>query len=121
MSLDELVHINCFYYSFYIKKSELEKYNLNSDKLSEETKKIVKKFKKVRTIDNIHILENSALQPIYDKINNSSNILNLCKILEELNNCNFKIIYFILKLRNIYNYKNKLNKDLNGDYKYKHI
>lgn len=41
---DELILVNCFYYSFYIKKSELQKFNIDSEKLKLDTDKIINKI-----------------------------------------------------------------------------
>lgn len=65
---EDLVYVDCFYYGFYIKKSELSKYNIKSEQLVQETK-------------NIYIKLN---------ITNSSNTLNLSRVLEQLNSCNLQ-------------------------------
>ena len=100
---DELVYINCFYYSFYIKKSELSKYNITKEEVEKETEKTIHNFNNYDSTDNL-------LKKIFKnikKLNNSSNILNSHKILEELNDCNFNIVYDLLTLRTIIKiYKN---------------
>ena len=65
---EDLVYVDCFYYGFYIKKSELSKYNIKSEQLVQETKNIYAKL----------------------NITNSSNTLNLSRVLEELNSCNLQ-------------------------------
>ena len=98
---EELVYVNCFYYSFYIKKSELSKYNIKSEQLFQDTQKIIKDHKKVNTKPKIQISD-SLLQNIYAKLNiNSSNTLNSSRVSEQLNSCNFTIIYDILTLKSI--------------------
>lgn len=99
---NELVYINCFYYGFYIKKSELSKYNITIEQVKKETEKTINNF---NTPDNL-------LKKIFKnikKLNNSSNILHSYDILEEFNNCNFNVIYNLLTLRSIYKniYKKK--------------
>ena len=99
---EELVYVDCFYYGFYIKKSELSKYNINSEQLVQDTKKIIKEHKKVNTKRKIQISD-SLLQNIYAKLNitNSSNTLNSSRVLEQLNSCNFTIVYDLLTLKSI--------------------
>jgi len=101
---EELVYVNCFYYGFYIKKSELSKYNIKSEQLVQDTQKIIKEHKKVNTQSKIQIFD-SLLQNIYTKLNitNSSNTLNSSRVLEQLNSCNFTIIYNLLTLKSIIN------------------
>lgn len=104
----DLVYVDCFYYGFYIKKSELSKYNIKSEELVQETKNIIKEHKKVNTKPKIKISD-SLLQNIYTKLNitnssnssNSSNTLNSSIVLEQLNSCNFTIIYDLLTLKSI--------------------
>jgi hypothetical protein len=105
---EELVYIDCFYYGFYIKKSELNKYNINSEQLVQDTKKIIKEHKKVNTKPKIQISD-SLLQNIYAKLNitNSSNTLNSSRVLEKLNSCNFNYVYDLLTFKSIIKiYKN---------------
>jgi len=105
---EDLVYVDCFYYGFYIKKSELSKYNIKSEQLVQETKNIIKEHKKVNTKPKIKISD-SLLQNIYAKLNitNSSNTLNSSRVLEQLNSCNFTIIYDLLTLKAIVKiYKN---------------
>lgn len=99
---EDLVYVDCFYYGFYIKKSELSKYNIKSEQLVQETKNIIKEHKKVNTKPKIKISD-SLLQNIYAKLNitNSSNTLNSSRVLEQLNSCNFTIIYDLLTLKTI--------------------
>mgnify|MGYP000866725328 CR=1 FL=1 len=99
---EELVYVDCFYYGFYIKKSELSKYNIKSEHLAEETKNIIKEHKKINTKPKIKISD-SLLQNIYAKLNitNCSNTLNSSRVLEQLNSCNFTIIYDLLTLKTI--------------------
>ena len=100
---DELVYVNCFYYSFYIKKSELLKYNINSEKLVEDTEKIIIQQKKNNTKPTIKISD-SMLGNIYKKLDNYnySNTLNSSRLLEQLNSCNFNIIYDLLTLKKLF-------------------
>ena len=86
----EIVYVDCFYYGFYIKKSELSKYNIKSEQLVQDTQKIIKEHKKINTKLKIKISD-SLLQYIYAKLNitNSSNTLNSPRVLEQLNSCNF--------------------------------
>ena len=97
---EELIYVNCFYYAFYIKKSELSKYNIKPEQLVQDTQKIIKEHKKVNTKPKIQISD-SLLQNIYAKLNitNSSNTLNSSRVLEQLNSCNFTIIYDLLTLK----------------------
>ena len=106
---EELVYVNCFYYGFYIKKSELDKYNINSEQLVQDTEKIIKEHKKINTKPKIQI-SNSLLQNIYAKLNitNSSNTLNSSRVLEQLNSCNFTIVYDLLTLKNIIKMRKKV-------------
>ena len=99
---EELVYVNCFYYGFYIKKSELDKYNIKSEQLIQDTQKIIKEHKKINTKPKIKISD-SLLQNIYAKLNitNSSNTLNSSRVLEQLNSCNFTIIYDLLTFKSI--------------------
>ena len=99
---EDLVYVDCFYYGFYIKKSELSKYNIKSEQLVQKTKEIIKEHKKVNTKPKIKISD-SLLQNIYAKLNitNSSNTLNSSRVLEQLNSCNFIIIYDLLTLKTI--------------------
>uniref|UniRef100_A0A6C0LHD7 Uncharacterized protein n=1 Tax=viral metagenome TaxID=1070528 RepID=A0A6C0LHD7_9ZZZZ len=99
---ENLVYVDCFYYGFYIKKSELSKYNIKPEKLVQDTQKIIKEHKKVNTKPIIKISD-SLLQNIYEKlkITNSSNTLNSSRVLEELNSCNFTFIYDFLRLKTI--------------------
>ena len=99
---EELVYVNCFYYGFYIKKSELDKYNIKSEQLIQDTQKIIKEHKKINTKPKIQISD-SLLQNIYAKLNitNSSNTLNSSRVLEQLNSCNFTIVYDLLTLKSI--------------------
>jgi hypothetical protein len=99
---ENLVYVDCFYYGFYIKMSELSKYNIKSEQLVQETKNIIKEHKKVNTKPKIKISD-SLLQNIYAKLNitNSSNTLNSSRVLEQLNSCNFTIIYDLLTLKTI--------------------
>ena len=105
---EDLVYVNCFYYGFYIKKSELSKYNIKAEQLTEHTEKIIKQHKKINTKPKIKISD-SLLQNIYEKLNitNSSNTLNSSRVLKELRSCNFTIIYDLLTLKTIIKiYKN---------------
>lgn len=104
---EELVYVNCFYYGFYIKKSELSKYKIKSEQLVQDTQKIIKEHKKVNTKPKIQI-SNSLLQNIYVKLNiNSSNTLNSSRVLEQLNSCDFTVVYDLLTLKSIIKiYKN---------------
>ena len=99
---EDIVYVDCFYYGFYIKKSELSKYNIKSEQLVQYTQKTIKEHKKVNTKPNIEICDN-LLQNINKKlnINNYSNTLNSSRVLEQLNSCNFTIIYDLLTLRKI--------------------
>jgi hypothetical protein len=103
MDNDELIYINCFYYSFYIKKSELSKYNITKEEVEKETEKTIHNFNNYDSTDNL-------LKKIFKnikKLNNSANILNSHKILAELKDCNFNIVYDLLTLRTIIKiYKN---------------
>ena len=98
----ELLYVDCFYYGFYIKKSELSKYNIKSEQLFEYNQEIIKKHKKVNTKTNIQIYDN-LIQSIDEKLNitNSSNTLNLSRVLEQFNSCNFTILYDLLTLKSI--------------------
>ena len=99
---EELVYIDCFYYGFYIKKSELNKYNIKSQQLVQDTEKIIEEHKKVNNQPKIEISE-SLLQNINTKLNitNSSNTLNSSRVLEQLNSCNFTIVYDLLTRKSI--------------------
>jgi len=98
---EELVYVNCFYYGFYIKKSELSKYNIKSEQLVQDTQKIIKEHKKVNTKPKIQISD-SLLQNIYAKLNiNYSNTLNSSRVFEQLNSCNFTVVYDLLTLKSI--------------------
>lgn len=107
---EDFVYVDCFYYGFYIKKSELSKYNIKSEQLVQETKNIIKEHKKVNTKPKIKISD-SLLQNIYAKINitNSSKTLNSSRVLEQLNSCNFTIIYDLLTLKTIVKICNNLS------------
>lgn len=99
---EELVYIDCFYYGFYLKKNELNKYNINSEQLIKNTQKIIEENKKINMKPNIKISD-SILQNIYSKLKNTnySNTLNSSRVLEQLNSCNFTIIYDLLILKKI--------------------
>lgn len=99
---EELVYVDCFYYGFYIKKSELSKYNIKSEQLIQDSQKIIKENKKINIKPKIKISDN-LLQNIYKKlnINNCSNTLNSSRVLEQLNSCNFTIIYDLLTFKSI--------------------
>ena len=97
---EDLIHVDCFYYSFYIKKSQLIKYNIMPEKLIKDTENIIKQHKEINT--NVNISDN-LLQNICERLNitNYSNTLNSSRVLEQLNSCNFTIIYDLLTLRTI--------------------
>lgn len=95
---EELVYIDCFYYSFYIKKSELNKYNIKSELLIQNNQKIIKEHKNP-TIKNYNSLSHNIDHKL--NINNSYNTLNSSRVLEQLNSCNFTINYNLLTLKNI--------------------
>ena len=44
---NDLIYVNCFYYGFYISKSQLSNYNIKPEQLVEDTNKIIKENKKV--------------------------------------------------------------------------
>ena len=109
---EELVYIDCFYYGFYLKKSELSKYNIKSEQLIKNTQKIIEENKKIDMKPNI-LISDSILQNIYKKLKNTnySNTLNSSRVLEQLNSCDFTIIYDLLTLKSIIKmYKKKCYK-----------
>ena len=84
---EELVPVDCFYYIFYIKKSELHKYNISSEQLDKSTKKIINENKKVN------------IKPVKKiKYINSCKTLILSRVLQELNsyyiNVSNKLVIF---------------------------
>ena len=99
---DELVYVNCFYYGFYIKRSQLSEYNIKSEQLIQDTEKIILQHKNTNNKSKINI-SNSLLNNIYEKfkISNFSNTLNSSRVLEQFNSCNFTIIYDLLTLKTI--------------------
>lgn len=98
----EHVYIDCFYYGFYIKKTELEKYNIKPEQLVEYSKNKIKKQEKVNIKPTIKNCDN-VLHNVYKqlKISNCSNTLNSNKVLEQLKSCNFKFIFYLLTIRSI--------------------
>lgn len=84
---EEMIYINCFFYSFLIKKSELKKFNIEQKQLEENTQSINKNNNN-------------------DKNNNKNyfNILNNEKILKQLKSCNFEIIYKLLTIKEYMRY-----------------
>lgn len=97
----DYVYVDCFYYGFYIQKSELEKYNIKQEQLINDIKNI-KEHEKVNTKPTIKNCD-SVLHNIYEtlKISNSSKTLNSCKVLEQLKSYNFTFIYYLLNLTSI--------------------
>ena len=57
---NELVYVNCFYYGFYINKSELDNYSIKPEQLVKDTKKIIKDYKKVEYINNVEESETTC-------------------------------------------------------------
>jgi hypothetical protein len=78
---EELVYIDCFYYGFYIKKSELKKYNFNNYKelQNEELQNGKLQNKKVNTEQNVEISYN-LLNNIYNKFIGTLKFLVLYKL-----------------------------------------
>ena len=108
---NELVKVDCFYYSFYIKKSELSNYNIEYKELSEKTDKIINDNKNSKSMLSVKISDN-LLTKINEtkinktkvnetKVNNCSNFLYKCKALEQLNLYYFAIIYYLFNYRKI--------------------
>lgn len=98
---NEIVKVDCFYYSFYIKKSELSKYNIDSNYLTEKTNKIINDARlnthyKIDINITEDLLQKNGTRLNSTRLNNYSNILYKFKRLEQLNLYYLAFIYYLL-------------------------